>query len=62
LKGEEMRFQDIAYQMVDAYTQTETQGAALEEVKDAIPDADMNILLAMWCAIDAYVDTHGIDI
>ena len=45
-----------AYEMQEAYTETETQGKAVEKVKDKNPLADLNILWAMWAAIDAYAD------
>ena len=45
-----------AYEMQEAYTKTITQGEAVEKVKDKNPLANLNILWAMWAAIDAYVD------
>ena len=46
----------LAYEMQAAYHNEKTQGAAIESVKKDSPYADLNILWAMWAAIDAYVD------
>ena len=46
----------LAYHMAVAYNKTTTQGAAVEMVFDKNKDADVNILWAMWLAIDAHCD------
>ena len=48
-----------AYEMQEAYTKTITQGEAVKKVRDKNPLAGLNILWAMWAAIDAYVDSAG---
>lgn len=50
--------QDLAYAMELAYRYLHTQGEAVEQVKKQYPNADINILWAMWYAIDAYVDKN----
>ena len=50
--------QKIAYEMERAYKKYRTQGEAIESVKDKHPDTDLNILWAMWYAIDAYIDIN----
>lgn len=49
-------YTELAYQMVEAYHQTTTRAGAVAMVKDKDKDADDNILLAMWLAIDAHCD------
>jgi hypothetical protein len=49
---------EIAYSMQEAYQIEKTQGEAIEKVKNKHPAADLNILWAMWAAIDAYVDIN----
>ena len=49
---------EIAYAIEESYREKKTQGEAIEFVKDNFPDADLNILWAMWYAIDAYVDVN----
>ena len=39
--------------MVYAYDYFDTQGTAVEYVKDRHQDADLNILWAMWLTLDA---------
>ena len=48
----------LAYDMEQAYATMKTQGEAVEWVKDRNSTADLNILWAMWWAIDVYVDMH----
>jgi hypothetical protein len=48
----------LAYQMEEAYKNTKSRGAAIVFVKDRNEDADLNILNAMWLAIDAYIDKN----
>ena len=50
--------QEIAYEMEKAYKTNKTQGEAVEDVKKAYPEADVNLLWAMWSAIDAYIDIN----
>lgn len=50
----EMSF--LAYEMQEAYTNFNTQGEAVGYVKQKNETADLNILWAMWMAIDAYKD------
>jgi hypothetical protein len=54
--------EEIAYEMVKAYGNYKTQGQAVEAVLGVHPNADLNILQAMWSAIDAYiVGQNGIE-
>ena len=53
-----MSIQDIAYAMEEAYRKFKTQGEAVEYVMDKYPDTDVNILWAMWYAIDACTDIN----
>jgi len=50
------------YRLADAickqYDDQKTIGIAIEKVKDKYPEADLNILWAMWSAIDAYKDLN----
>ena len=48
-----MDLQKLSGQMVDAYNSANSQGEAVEAVKDKNPEADLNILWAMWYAVDA---------
>lgn len=48
----------LAYSMEQAYMQRKTQGEAIEQVRDEHTGADLEILWAMWAAIDAYVDVN----
>jgi len=50
--------QSVGYSMERAYKKTRSQGEAVEKVRDEFPDIDLNILWAMWYAIDAYVDIN----
>ena len=49
---------EMSYDMVKAYEKNETQGEAVEYIKNRYPTVDLNILWAMWMAIDAYVDQN----
>lgn len=56
IKVDKKERQEIAYTMQEAYKKTKTQGNAVEKVKDKYPKTDLNILWAMWQAIDAYIE------
>ena len=45
----------LADAMTTAYMTKKTQGEAVKYIKAAYRNADINILCAMWSAIDAYV-------
>jgi hypothetical protein len=49
---------EIAYDMQEAYQKQKTQGEAIEVVVNKHSSIDINILWAMWVAIDAYVDIN----
>lgn len=48
----------LAYAMEAAYRNNKTQDTAVGQVKIKYTQADINILEAMWAAIDAYVDIN----
>lgn len=48
--------QKIAYEMQSAYRVLPTMGDCIESVAQTSPDAPTPLLVAMWMAIDAYVD------
>ena len=48
----------MAYEIQSAYIENKTRGEAIDRVKEKLPHADLNILWAMWAAIDAYVDIN----
>ena len=49
-----LELRSISCEMARAYDNKDTQGEAVEYVKDKFPGADVNLLWAMWTAIDAY--------
>jgi len=48
----------LAYEMERAYRENKTQGQAIEDVILKHPTTTSEILLAMWLAIDAWVDMN----
>ncbi len=50
---------EIIDNLVAAYRYCDTQGEAIEKVKDKFPECDLNILWAMWSTIDIYLDLYG---
>ena len=59
MRDEIPRMATLAEWMRGAYGCNKTQGEAVEFVSDKCPSADLNILWAMWLAIDAYVSGMG---
>lgn len=49
----------LAYEMEKAYRTTTTRSEAIDQVRDKSPKANLEVLLAMWAAIDAWVDIYG---
>ena len=53
------KYDGIAYCMEESYRNTQVQRQAIDLVKKKFPEADSDILLAMWSAIDAYIDINA---
>lgn len=50
--------EEIAREMSEAYIDNDMMGNATKKVKDKFPTASLDMLRAMWKAIDAYVDVN----
>lgn len=47
-----------SYDMAQAYTEVKTRDEVVLKVSKIFPDIPINVLEAMWLAIDAYVDWY----
>ena len=47
---------ELAREMAEAYARFNSQGEAVEHVKDKYDEADIRMLWVMWHAIDEYAD------
>jgi hypothetical protein len=54
----EQNYKDAAYEMQNAYLQTSDQNSAVEMVQSSFNKVSTDTLVAMWKAIDAYVDMN----